>query len=181
MALQFKKILGNEDGFLLVAVIFLLMISTITGVYAAKSSNTECKIVRNEATNILEFYGVEEELNEVLENASGSGGWFNDNTTSSGPSAFVELSETEAYLILENNTGFEVKIRCIEDTNTPIDNSDWKVDDVANELPIQSHISTPPAGSGYSLSKFEARRYGITVSSKNTIVQVGVFKVFNRF
>jgi hypothetical protein len=73
-----------------------------------------------------------------------------------------------------------VEVRCIEQTATPIPPP---FSDAANNIPRQPHIGAPPAGSGYSLKYFEVRRYGITGTSTNgnTQIQVGAWKVFNKF
>jgi hypothetical protein len=50
-------------------------------------------------------------------------------------------------------------------------------------LPDQPHVAAPPSGSGFSLKYFEVRRYGITATSAagNTQVQIGAYKVFNKY
>jgi hypothetical protein len=72
-----------------------------------------------------------------------------------------------------------VEVRCIEQTATPISSFST----AANNLPRQRHIGPPPPSSGYSLKYFEVRRYGLTATSTNgnTQVQVGAWKVFNKF
>jgi hypothetical protein len=73
-----------------------------------------------------------------------------------------------------------VEVRCIEQTATPIPPP---FSDAANNIPRQPHIGAPPAGSGYSLKYFEVRRYSLTATSSNgnTQIQVGAWKVFNKF
>ena len=71
-----------------------------------------------------------------------------------------------------------IEVRCI--TATP---SNTGLSDEADNLPLQDHIGPPPTGSGYSLKYFEVRRYGITGKSTdgNTTIQVGAWKVFNKY
>jgi len=74
----------------------------------------------------------------------------------------------------------KIEIRCIEETGgTHAGN----LSNAANELPAIKHISIPPIGSGYSLKYFEVRKYGITGTTSNgcSQVQVGSYKVFNKF
>jgi len=50
-------------------------------------------------------------------------------------------------------------------------------------MPHLRHIGPPPAGGGYSMKFFEVRRYGVTATSitGNTQVQIGAWKVFNKY
>jgi hypothetical protein len=74
----------------------------------------------------------------------------------------------------------KIEIRCIEATGLPHTGT---LSDAAKDVPVQQHISIPPVGSGYSLKYFEVRRYGITGTASNgcSQVQVGVYKVFNKY
>jgi PilX N-terminal len=74
----------------------------------------------------------------------------------------------------------KIEIRCIEDTGGT---HTGNLSDAANSLPNMKHISIPPIGSGYSLKYFEVRKYGITGTASNgcSKVQVGAYKVFNKF
>ena len=71
-----------------------------------------------------------------------------------------------------------IEVRCILD-----DTSDTPLTDTADNLPLQPHVGPPPVGSGYSLKYFQARRYGLTATSAdgNTQLQVGVYKIFNKY
>jgi len=72
-----------------------------------------------------------------------------------------------------------IEIRCIESSGTDIS----QLTDSANNLPARRHISSPPPGSGYSLRDYEVRRYGITATSTrgNSKVQIGAYRIFNKF
>lgn len=74
----------------------------------------------------------------------------------------------------------KIEIRCIEATGGT---HTGNLSAAANNLPIQRHITVPPVGSGYSLKYFEVRKYGITGTASNgcSQVQVGSYKVFNKF
>ena len=75
----------------------------------------------------------------------------------------------------------KIEIRCIEETGGTHTTGDLSV--AANDLPRIKHISIPPIGSGYSLKHFEVRKYGITGTTSNgcSQVQLGVYKVFNKY
>jgi hypothetical protein len=74
----------------------------------------------------------------------------------------------------------KIEIRCIEGTGGT---HTGNLSAAANNLPKTDHISIPPMGSGYSLKYFEVRRYGITGTASNgcSQVQLGAYKVFNKF
>ena len=97
---------------------------------------------------------------------------------------FLLAGETAANITVTstnaaNESVARVEVRCIENSGTPI----VGLSAAANNLPLQRHIAPPPEGSGYSLKYFEVRRYGITATSAtgNTQVQVGAYKVFNKY
>ena len=172
-----KKTLHNEHGFILGTAILVSAILVIAGVLAVWTSNTEVKIVRNEGQMVREFYDAEAGLIDAMENYnSGSTNWMTDD--------FLAEDKTLAKkVVLSNDENGEpvarVEIRCIERSGTPVSG----LGNDSNNLPLQPHIGPPPAGSGYSLKYFEIRRYGITAYSTkgNTHIQVGAWKVFNKF
>jgi hypothetical protein len=191
-----KRILTNENGFVLGASILISAILMLAGVLALWTSTTEMHVVRNEGEITREFYTSEGGVIDAMENfdtgVSTPGGvgathWMTD--------AFLLAGPTAAYhrffsVDRDGNTVAEVKVRCIEETGTALNfdpgniNHQTAVDDAAaNQLPQQRHVGPPPSGSGFSLKHFEVRRYGITATSTtgNTRVQVGAFKVFNKY
>ena len=172
-----KKTLHNEHGFILGAAILISAILVIAGVLAVWTSNTEVKIARNEGQMIQEFYNAEAGVIDAIENYnSGSTNWMTDDF----------LTEDQALakkIVISNDENGDpvakVEVRCIESSGTPVSG----LESDSNNLPLQPHIGPPPAGSGYSLKYFEVRRYGLTATSTNgnTQVQVGAWKVFNKF
>jgi hypothetical protein len=188
-----KQILTNEKGFVLGASILISAILLLAGVLALWTSTTEMHVVRNENDLTREFYTSEGAVIDALENydfgSSAIGGvgathWLTDNFLLAGPGAAFHR-----YFSVDQNgqTVAEVRVRCIQDTPVAIDFNPGvpsaAADAAANNLPLQRHIAPPPVGSGYSLKYFEARRYGITATSAtgNTRIQVGAYKVFNKF
>jgi len=172
-----KRIIGNENGFVLGAVLLISAILLLAGVLALWTSNTEMHIVRNEGDLTLEFYNAEGGVIDALENYdTGAMTWLTD--------AFLLAGEKAANSTIDsknsaNASVARVEVRCIENSGTPIAGFSA----AANNLPRQRHITPPPEGSGYSLKYFEVRRYGITATSAtgNTQVQVGAYKVFNKY
>jgi len=74
----------------------------------------------------------------------------------------------------------KIEIRYVEKTGGPHGGT---LSPAANDLPAMEHITIPPMGSGYSLKYFEVRKYGITGTTSNgcSQVQLGTYKVFNKF
>jgi hypothetical protein len=72
-----------------------------------------------------------------------------------------------------------VEARCLEDTGAAVN----ALSPAANMVPQLKHVGPPPVSSGYSMKFFEARRYAVTATSNtgNTHVQVGAWKVFNKY
>jgi len=171
------KPICNENGFVLGASILVSALLLLAGVLALWTSNTEVQAVRNESQLNQEFYEAEASLVDALENYN------------SGPTQWLTIdfltalsTQAKSATVFTDESGqplATVVARYIQ--------SDGPYDDDAEEpysrLPQQRHIGSPPPGSGYSLKYFEVRRYGVTATSSrgNTQVQMGVWKVFNKY
>jgi len=190
------RILKNENGFVLGASILISAILLLAGVLALWTSTTEMHVVRNESDMTREFYTSEGGVIDAIENFDtgtttlggvGTPHWMTDAFLLAGPAtAYYRYFSVDG----NGNTVAEVKVRCIENTGSAINfdpgniNHQTAVDDMAaNRLPQQRHVAPPPYGSGFSLKYFEVRRYGITAASTtgNTRIQVGAYKVFNKY
>lgn len=177
MKKQVIEIVNNEDGFVLGAAILMSAILILSGVLALWTSTTEVQVVRNEGLMVREFYNAEAGIIDALEN-------YNTGTTQWLTNAFLIAGPTAASsTVVSNDAGGQavatVETRCIENSGTTISG----LSDAANTFPLQPHTGPPPLGSGYSLKYFEVRRYGITATSSegNTHIQVGAWKVFNKY
>jgi hypothetical protein len=156
------------------------MISAIlllVGILAIRTSNTETLVVRNEGDLTREFYRAEGAVVDSLENYNtGPTFWLTDDFLLAGPlSAYNIVTSYDQH----GEPVATVEARCIEETGTSIPG----LSDAANHLPSQRHVGPPPSGSGFSMKYFEVRRYGITATSRtgNTQVQVGAWKIFNKY
>ena len=125
---------------------------------------------------IREFYDAEGGIIDALVN-------YNTGTTDWLTDTFLMTPQADAFsVVVSNDTQgdpiADIEVRCI--TASP---SNTGLSAEADNLPLQSHISPPPTGSGYSLKYFEVRRYGMTAKSTdgNTTIQVGAWKVFNKY
>ena len=166
----------NEDGFALGGAILISAILILAGVLALWTSTTEVQVVRNEGLMVREFYDAEGGIIDALVN-------YNNGTTDWLTDTFLMAPQADAASVVvsnnvQGNPIADIEVRCI--TATP---SDTSLSAEADNLPLQSHIAPPPTGSGYSLRYFEVRRYGITGKSVdgNTTIQVGAWKVFNKY
>ena len=178
MMKSLKHTLNNENGFVLGISILISTILLLAGVLAIWTANTEVKIVRNEGQMISEFYSAEAGVIDALENYdSGPTTWLTNDFLTADP---TEANNTVISSEESGDAVATVEVRCIEQTATPIPPP---FSDAANNIPRQPHIGAPPAGSGYSLRYFEIRRYSLTATSTNgnTQIQVGAWKVFNKF
>jgi Tfp pilus assembly protein PilX len=178
MMQSLKNTLNNENGFVLATAILVSSLLLLAGVMTIWTANTEVKIVRNEGQMTREFYSAEAGVIDALENyKSGSTTWMTNAFLTSDPTVASNTVTSGD----ESGVAFAtVEVRCIEQTATPIPPP---FSDAANNIPRQPHIGAPPVGSGYSLKYFEVRRYSLTATSSNgnTQIQVGAWKVFNKF
>ena len=171
------KTIRNENGFVLSISILLSVIVLLVGVVSILTSNTEVAVVRNEGQLLQEFYNAEGGAVDALENYNnGPTFWLTDDFLVAGPAA---AGNTVTSFNLSGQPMATVEARCIEETGAVI----ASLSDAANHLPQLRHIGPPPARSGFSLKYFEVRRYGITATSAtgNTRIQIGAYKVFNKY
>ncbi|OGP56722.1 MAG: hypothetical protein A2V65_07855 [Deltaproteobacteria bacterium RBG_13_49_15] len=168
-----KRVFKNEEGFVLVATLFILVIITLMGIFAITNSNTELAVVRNEQQLTLEFYNAETGLIDSMEN---SNLWMTSPFLAAGTGASTTVNSTLTHP--DGTPIATIEVRCIASTalDTPLSPD-------ADNLPLQSHVAPPPSGSGYGMKHFEIRRYGLTSTSTNgrTVVQGGVWKIFNKY
>ena len=161
MIISLRRTINNENGFVLVMAVLMLVVVTVIGLAATRTSETELQIAGNEREIVDDFYESEAVLINVLEDPTT---WL--------PTILADNPYT-------GTTGeYATEIRPINDTGMDVAG----LTDSANDLPSRSHTGPPPEGSGYSLKYFEVRWYGATTISANgnTQIQVGVFKVFNK-
>ena len=170
------NIINNEDGFALGAAILVSAILILAGVLSMWTSNTEVAVVRNEGQMTREFYHAEGGIIDALVNYNnGTTYWLTDDFLIADP-------EDANSTVVSNDAGGQpvatIEARCITAAA-----SDTALSLQADTVPLQQHIAPPPTGSGYSLKYFETRRYGVTATSTdgNSRIQVGAWKVFNKY
>ncbi len=171
------RTLQNENGFAMTASILLSVILVMAAMMALWTSNTEVTVTRNERELQREFYEVEGGAVDALENyAKPPTYWLTNTFLLSDPAA---ASGTVTSYSKDGQAVATVEVRCIEETGTAIPG----LSAAANRLPRQRHIGQPPPDSGFSMKYFEMRRYAVTSTSitGNTQVQIGAYKVFNKY
>ena len=176
MDIKSIRIIDNEDGFVLGAAILVSAILILAGVLSLWTSNTEVQVVRNEGLMTREFYNAEGGVIDALVNYNnGSTNWLTDDF-------MIDDPEAANNTVVSNDANGQ-PVATIEARCVTLNASDTALSQQADTLPLQSHIAPPPEGSGYSLKYFEVRRYGITATSTdgNSRIQVGAWKVFNKY
>ncbi len=171
MGKKIKIPVNSENGFAIVACLLILTILLLAGMFGVRKSSTELSIVRNEGQILLEFYDAEAGLVDALENPQ---------TWMDNPFLLAKNSgATPAPLDYPAaNPEATIEVRAIANSSTPLLGGG-----PADDVPVMAHIAPPPDGSGYSMLFFESRKYGVTAISTdgNTQLQVGAWKVFNKF
>ncbi|MBW2604474.1 MAG: hypothetical protein JRE28_09200 [Deltaproteobacteria bacterium] len=178
----------NEKGSVVVLALIMLVLLTLLGMAVTRTSSIEVQIASNDQQAVDCLYAAESADHYAVELINT---WMTNN--------FLMTADTDAWADSPDLDGdgnadvdpdidgdgtadFQIEIRCIEATGTDID-PPGTLSDAANDLPVQQHITIPPIGSGYSIGKFEVRKYGITGTASNgcSVVQMGTYKVFNKF
>lgn len=182
-----KKItlLTNENGSVIVLAMIMLALLTLLGMAVTRTSSIEVQIASNDQQAVDCLYAAESADHYAVELINT---WMTNNfllaadTAANATSPDLDNDGNDDVDLDIDNDGtndFQFEIRCIEATGTSI--AGLSTD--ANSLPVMQHITVPPIGSGYSLKYFEVRNYGITGTASNgcATVQLGTYKVFNKF
>jgi len=170
------SLLTNENGSVIVLSLIMLVLLTLLGMAATRTSNIEVQIASNDRQAVRSLYQAESADHWALEITNT---WMTDPFLSSTP----DTAQTPIlFLDIDNDLINDVKIeiRCIENTGASISG----LSTYANLLPQLRHVAPPPVDieAVYGMKDYEIRRYGITATTlnDNTIVQLGSFKVFNK-
>ena len=191
-----KKIslLTDENGSVIVLALVMLVLLTLLGMAATRTSSIDVQIASNGSRAADNLYKAESADHYAIEL---SDTWMTDD--------FLQKAADVAQVVIPSSTNLDpndidgdgspdvnldidgdgiddikIEIRCIEGTGTDIP---LPFSAAANDLPVMQHITIPPIGSGYSLKYFKVRKFGITGTTLNggSQIQLGVYKVFNNF
>ena len=169
--------INDEKGSVIVLALIMVVLLSLLGMAVTRTTSIDVQVAGNEGRAVQNLYEAESADNYALETTST---WMtNDFLTSAVTAANKNYTED---LDGDGVDDVRIEIRCIEATGTPIAPA-GTLSNGANDLPLMQHKAPPPIGSGYSLKSFEIRRYGITGTelNGNTQVQIGAYKVFNKF
>lgn len=159
----------REQGSVLVVSVMILMLLSVIGVAAFKTTNIELYIARNDEIAKENFYTCESGLNQAMALSSD---WLN------GTSALLTSNASHGFFLDLDADGTDETVIGVERITTNSTNS--------TNLPSLPHISTPPAGSGFGVKHFEVRRFAISVTTNSTsgsgqtAIQGGCWKIFQK-
>lgn len=178
-----RNLEAEENGYVLVVVLLFMVLLTVIGVAATRTTAVEVGIAGNSRRIADDFYVTEGVLTETTEKYNP---WLNNN--------FLASDMTEAYYASppidfdgDGKTDGSYEVLCITDEEYAESLTDSDSETVASEkalaLPKDAHIGPAPPNSFTSVDKFEIRRYGITAASphERTVIQAGVWRAFNKF
>mgnify|MGYP004702899387 CR=1 FL=1 len=145
--------LANERGIALVIAILLLMVITLFGALGITMSTRELRGAGDKRFADQRFYEAQATLSHALLRPS-------DLLTDDFLTAPVTGAPFSPIPIIDVSTAVEmadITIQTIQDEDPDIA-AQWN-------LPVQPHIIEPPAGSGYSMGKFQALRFCVTATT----------------
>lgn len=183
------SLLKNENGSVVVLALIMLVLLTLLGMAVTRTSNIEVQIAANDQQAVDCLYKAESADHYAIELTNI---WMNN--------AFLVAADNAAQVLVDNANS-DIDGDGVPDANLDIngDNiNDFKIEirriysglphggtlsNAANNLPGMQHVDIPPIDSTYGLKRYEIRRYGITGTASNgcSIVQLGTYKVFNKF
>jgi hypothetical protein len=167
--------IDNKNGSVVVLALIMVVLLSLLGMAVTRTSSTDVQVSSNATQAVKDLYQAESADSYALEATTT---WMTDAFLTGDPTTmYYKITDFDS-----NNDGVPdttLEIRCIVSPAATIN----QVSIEANSVPAMQHISPPPPGSGYSLKYFEIRRYGITATtnSTNNHVQIGAYKVFNKF
>lgn len=155
--MNIKILLTNEDGSVLVAALIILVLLTLMGMAATKTSTIEVQIAANESYHRLAFYSAEAALAYMIKTKAL---YYDDNITENAGLNFPDNADSTARYTLGSTQEF----------NGNVGYMGWSV---------------PPAGSGFEVGgtlQYKAHRYaaistGYGPSGAQSQVQVGFYRI----
>jgi Tfp pilus assembly protein PilX len=167
-------IANNENGSVIVLALIMVVLLSLLGMAVSRTSSIDVQVASNGSRALQDLYQAESADSYALETSST---WMTDAFLAQSTAGSYGPQNVDLDGDLANDATLE--IRSVNLSGTP----SGTLSTDANNLPLIRHIGPPPAGSKSSLSKFVIRRYGITSTSlnSNTKVQIGAYKLFNKF
>ncbi len=183
-----SNILRNDRGSVLITSVLILTLLVIIGISATNTTTIELQIAGNDRFSRKDFYN--QEANCINAQVHWND-WLSD-LLATGDDVYFPPDTPS---IDENNNGIDDRSEFVDSTgvvgaykvrkivNSSIDAKDWATNDPANKVPLLDHTDKPPASSGFGQDLVIAR-YAITsysnINNRKAIIQVGVYKVFQK-
>ena len=163
---------GNDRGMALILSIFLLLFIALFGMIGITIANREVDGAGTQHRAQQYLDQTQTGLDAALLNSSS---WLPALLNASVPVKNAESTTQEKDpngKVLANITAWD-----IQDTSTYRANQE--------PLPVQPHQTEPPAGSGYSVGKFQILRFAVTATAtgpdgKTYKIREGVWRAFNK-
>lgn len=164
----------NENGSVVVLAMIMVVLLGLLGMAVSRTSSIDVQVASNDTRAVKDLYQAESGDYWALEATST---WMTNTFLTQSTAASYGPQDMD--LDNDGNNDVKLEIRCIKSSGPGIST----FSDGANNLPTLEHIAPPPVGSKYGLKNFEIRRYGITSTTlgTNSQVQIGAYKVFNKF
>jgi Tfp pilus assembly protein PilX len=169
----------SEEGYAMMVTILVLFMLTIIGLAATTTSTIEVQIAGNTKKIAENFYDAEGAMIDTIETTDL---WLTDTFLVDGEGAAKWSKDVD----FDGAAGDDatVEIRCIT-TETDTDGDPIVISGLsttANDLPVDRHVTVPPANSGFDLAHFYIRKYGVTSTALRggAPLQTGVWKAFSK-
>lgn len=165
-----ESTLTNDRGTAMVIALLLLLIVILFGSIGITMSTRELRGAGDKRVRDQRFYEAQTGITETLLKSKD---WMTDSFLTT-PAVDIE----HPVIVYDpSNPGkplANLKIWAIQNDNPTL--AQGRV------LPVQPHITEPTVGSGYSMGKFQVRRYSITSTTpdNNTQLREGVWRAFNK-
>ncbi len=173
-----NKLAAEENGYVLIVVLLFMVLLTVIGVAATRTSAVEMEISGNTRKYADNFYLTEGVMTESLENYKD---WLTNDFLAANPEE-AYFSKSDVDFDGDGKIDGAYEVLCIQSDAEEYEGDAESAGDKAKALPKDDHTGVAPPGSFYSVKHFEIRRYGITASSPGgrTVVQTGVWRAFKK-
>lgn len=152
---------NHESGRILVLMLITVLTLSAFWFVALSTTGSELQTVGGRKSAAQQFFDAEAGLNLAMEKfADFTGSLAGDVTTTV---VYNTLRDPSSRVVAQ------VTIRPIQNVNAGIA--------AANGQPVQSHTSTPPAGSSSGVNSTVTRRYSINSAAAGKELQVGVYRI----
>jgi hypothetical protein len=164
----------EEKGYVMVVTLLVLLLLSVIGIAATRTSNVELQLSVNTKKMVEDFYVTEGALMTTLEHTDW---WLDDDFFAGGEGSGYWRGHVD--IDGDHIHDAYVEICCVT-LNSGVNPA---LSAAANRIPADRHIGPPPIGSGYSARHFITRKYAVTARDLRSGIdlQAGVWKIFNKY